>query len=115
MMLILHSSRLDDTEKNMKEEHPYSKVLAESFCNDSITERDSQLSHGSCTRQDLSATTQPRSSYDVNNSNSKVTANQYDYSEPLNAPSRKPVNFQPNPSYGTADRIVPDAETTSEF
>jgi len=115
MMLILHSSRLDDTEKNMKEEHPYSKVLAESFCNDSITERDSQLSHGSCTRQDLSATTQPRSSYDVNNSNSKVTANQYDYSEPLNAPSRKPVNFQPNPSYGTADRIVSDAETTSEF
>jgi len=82
-------------------------MLAESLCDTNITENSS---HGSYTRQSLGVAIQPNPSYGVNG---EVIPEQYEYSEPLNALSRKAINMESNPSYEMAARTSTDSETTA--
>ncbi|XP_065899208.1 CUB and sushi domain-containing protein 1-like isoform X3 [Dysidea avara] len=99
-----------DTVKNMKDEQ-YSEVVAESYCDNTITEN-SNPSHQSYTRQGCNVAIQPNPSYGVNQLNSKTITDQYEYTEPLDAPLTKAVNMEHNPSYGIAARRGADTETT---
>ena len=81
--------------------------MAEPLCNTNITENSSRGSH---TRQSFDVAIQPNPSYGVNGA---VITEQYEYSEPLNALSRKAINMVSNPSYEMATRTSTDSETTA--